>query len=34
MKIKAVHVLDVGTDVYFLVGKMDDSDAGWMRWAG
>ena len=34
MRIKAIHVLDAGTDVYFLVGKMDESDAEWMRWAG
>ena len=34
MRIKAIHVLDAGTDVYFLVGKMDESDSEWMRWAG
>lgn len=34
MRVKAVHVLDAGTDVFFLVGKMDGSDVEWMRWAG
>lgn len=34
MRVKAVHVLDAGTDVFFLVGKMDESDSEWMRWAG
>lgn len=34
MRIKPIHVLDAGTDVYFLVGKMDESDSDWMRWAG
>ena len=34
MRIKAIRVLDSGTDVYFLVGKMDESDEPWMRWAG
>ncbi len=34
MKVKAVHVLDSGTDVFFLVGKMDASDEEWMNWAG
>jgi len=34
MRIKAVHVLDSWTDVFFLVGKMDALDEEWMRWAG
>ena len=34
MRIKPIHVLDDGTDVWFLVGKFDESDAEWARWAG
>jgi len=34
MKIKPVRVLDAGTDVFFLVGKVDESDGEWMRWSG
>jgi hypothetical protein len=34
MRIKAIHVLDDATDVYYLVGKPDENDEAWMRWAG
>ena len=34
MRIKAIHVLDDGTDVWYLVGKPDESDDEWMRATG
>jgi len=34
MKIKAVHVLDDATDVWFLVGKTSEEDKEWMNWSG
>ena len=34
MRVKAIRVLDDMTDVWYLVGKPDESDKAWMKWAG
>ena len=34
LKIKAVHVLDAATDVYYLVGKPEIEDFAPMQWIG